>query len=221
MAISFIGSASAEATSLTIPAGHQFNDAMLVYAFRDGSTTAPTIPAGWTSIRSNTGTLCSSVLCYKIASSGAETSGTWTNATALMVHVYRGVDALNPFGFGGAAGVVANTGTTSPSTYGSTAVLARRSDQWFAAFQCHASIDTTTMNNAPTGYTNIINAQTGATNNMVSFDTAAPTKVGFASNTVAPGGTASNWLAIQVPIWPSVVLRTVIRPHPFSPGIAR
>lgn len=200
--ISRVGSGSAEATTITIPAGHQLGDILLIFAFRDGSATNPTVPAGWNVITNTTdGTTCSVSIGWKLATSGAETSGTWTNATGLMCHVYRGADPVTPFGT-----LVANAGTTSPSTYGSTigVGLDRMDNQWFVAFQAHRSVDTTTLSNAPTGYTNVINAL-GATQDMVSFDTNGPVAAGFASNTVAPGGTASGWQTCQLPIYPSQV----------------
>lgn len=198
--ISRISSASAEATTVTLGT-HAKGDIILIFAFRDGSTTNPSIPAGWTNVTNTTdGTSCSVSIGWKIAISAADSSGTWTNATGLMCHVYRGVDHVRPFGT-----LTANAGTTSPSTYGATTGVtkARMDNQWFVAFQAHRSIDTTTLSNAPTGYTNIINAL-GATQDMVSFDTNGPVQNGFASNTVAPGGTASGWQTCQLPIYPAM-----------------
>lgn len=200
--ITRIGSGSAEATTVTIPAGHTQGDILLIFAFRNGSVTNPTIPAGWTSITNTTdGTLCSVSIGWKIATSAAETSGTWTNASGLMCHVYRGLDPIAPFGT-----LVANAGTASPVTYGSTqgVGLDRMDNQWFVAFAAHRLIDTTTATTVPTGYTLVVTAL-GATSDMVSFDTNAPVQVGFASNTVAQGGAAnSGWQSCQLPMYPAV-----------------
>lgn len=200
--ISRIGSRAAEATTVTIPAGHQAGDIILIFAFRDGSTTNPSIPAGWTNITNTTdGTLCSVSIGWKIAANSSETSGTWTNATHLQCVVYRGADPIKPFGT-----LTANAGTTSPSTYGSTRGVGKdiMDNQWFVAFQGHTSIDTTTMNTAPTGYTNLQYLQ-GATSDSVLFDTNGPVASGFASNTVAPGGTASGWQTCQLPVYPAMM----------------
>lgn len=201
MAISRVGSNAAEATTVTIPAGHQRGDIILIFAFRDGSVTNPTIPAGWTKITNTLdGTSCSVSIGWKIAISSSDTSGTWTNATHLQVIVYRGVDPVFPFGT-----LQSDVGTTSPSTYGSTQGVGkdRMNNQWFAAFQGHTAIDTTTMNTAPTGYTNL-QYLTGATSDSVSFDTNSAVQSGFASNTVAPGGAGGNWITAQVPIYPGM-----------------
>lgn len=203
--ISRISSASAEATTVTLGT-HAQGDIILIFAFRDGSATNPSVPAGWKTLTNTTdGTTCSVSIGWKIATSAADSSGTWTNATGLMCHVYRGADQISPFGVQTATPIgtlVANAGTTSPSTYGATDTKARMNNQWFVAFQAHRSIDTTTLSNAPTGYTNVINAL-GATQDMVSFDTNGPVEAGFASNTVAPGGTASGWQTCQLPIFPA------------------
>lgn len=197
--ITRVGSGSVEANTVTIPAGHAQHDIILMFAFRDGSTTNPSLPAGWTSITTTLdGTSCSATLGWKIAVSAADTSGTWTNATHLQVIVYRGVDPIVPFG-----AITSNTGTTTPSTYGATTGITkgRMSNMWFAAFQGHVSINTTTLNTAPTGYTNL-QYLTGATCDSVSFDTNGIVENGFASNTVAPGGTNSNWITAQMPVYP-------------------
>ncbi len=220
--ISRISSASAEATTVTLGT-HAKGDIILIFAFRDGSATNPTVPAGWTTLTITTdGTTCSVSMGWKIATSNADTSGTWTNATGLMCHVYRGADKISPFGVQKATPIgtlVANAGTTSPSTYGSTAAKAIMNNQWFVAFQAHRSIDTTTLSNTPTGYTNVINAL-GATQDMVSFDTNGPVEAGFASNTVAPGGTASGWQTVQLPIYPEMArLNNYQAPRVISAGV--
>ena len=201
MAISRIGSLSVQASTINIPNGEQAGDIILMFAWRDGSATNPTVPADWTVITNTTdGTTCSVSMGWKIATSALETSGTWTSATHLHCIVYRGVDHITPFGT-----LTANAGTTSPSTYGSTQGVGkdRMDNQWFAAFQGHRSVDTTTMNTAPTGYTNLQYLQ-DSVSDSVSFDTNGPVETGFASNTVAPGGTASGWITAQIPIYPAM-----------------
>lgn len=200
--ISRIGSNSSETNSVTIPAGHQAGDLIIISAFRDGSATNPTIPAGWTNITNTSdGTTCSISAGWKFAASGAETSGTWTNATGMLVHVYRGVDPVAPLGT-----FTFNGGSSATLTYGATTGLtkARMDNQWFVAFAHHRSINTTTMTNAPTGYTLVVTAL-GATQDQVSFDTDGPTEIGFASNTVATGGTSSGFCTIQLPIYPPMM----------------
>lgn len=92
MTVSFVGAASAEATSLTLPT-HQAGDLIVMFAMRYGNAAAPTVPAGWNyrylSHRNGLTTIISLALSFKVAASNAETSGTWTNGTHLLSAVYR------------------------------------------------------------------------------------------------------------------------------------
>lgn len=216
--ISRIGSASAEAASVTIPAGHATGDIMIICAVRDGNVTNPTIPTGWTKITNTSdGTLMSISVGWKRCASGAETSGTWTNATGIMCHVYRGVHPITPFG-----SITFNASSATTVTYGATTGVTkvRMDNQWMVAFAICTGVDTTTLNTAPSGgYTNVINAL-GATQDMVSFDTNGPVQTGVASNTVAHGGASQNNLSIQIPIYPpSFSFNNFQSAHSVSAGV--
>lgn len=89
--ISYVGNNTAAASTVTIPT-HQTGDLIIIFAANSAASTQPTIPGGWTSVTTFAtvgafGTSCG----YKIAASGSETSGTWTNADRMAVIVYRGV----------------------------------------------------------------------------------------------------------------------------------
>lgn len=95
MAITRVGTQTASAATVTVPA-HQKGDLILIWAVRGGSTTAPSLPAGWLSIltKSNsTATTVSARLGWKIATGiGAITSasqntstGVWTSASQTLV----------------------------------------------------------------------------------------------------------------------------------------
>lgn len=216
--ISRIGSASAEATTVTIPAGHQAGDILIICAVNDGSVTNPTIPAGWTSITNTAdGTLMSISVAWKLATSSSETSGTWTSATGLMCHVYRGADPVTPFG-----ATTFSFSTATTVTYGAnTGVTKIRTDnQWIVAFAVCTGVDTTTLNTAPSGgYTNVINAL-GAVQDMVSFDTNGPVEVGSASRTVTHGGASQNNLSIQIPLYTAMpVGQNYKSAHSISAGV--
>lgn len=101
MSISFVGAASAEAASVTLPT-HQAGDLIVLFAWNGGSLTIPTIPSGWFIIRNwarSAGANRAGVIAYKIAASAAETSGTWTNAALVGVAIYR--DDVNILALGG------------------------------------------------------------------------------------------------------------------------
>jgi hypothetical protein len=88
--IEFVSGASAAANTVAMPT-HQAGDWIIVFTFRDGSTTYPTIPAGWTTDSQKTGTSLSYQVGHKVAAGSSETTGTWTNATGIVVLVYRNV----------------------------------------------------------------------------------------------------------------------------------
>lgn len=143
MAISYVSSASAAATSLTMPS-HQAGDLLVAYAFWDGSTAGPTIPAGWSQIQTAGANTCSHKVAIKWATSSSETSGTWTNATGLVIHVYRGV---------GATGVTASgTGSSNSITYPALTLQKANSTSWVARFAGHKTATNMTTN-TPVGYT--------------------------------------------------------------------
>jgi hypothetical protein len=97
VAITFVGEADAGAASVALPA-FSADDIAYVFAFRDGSTTAPSLPAGWTNIASGGANTCSyRVGCRQLVGTDT-TTGTWTNATEIEVVVLRGVDLGNLFG---------------------------------------------------------------------------------------------------------------------------
>lgn len=151
MAISNISSASAAAASVAMPT-HAAGDLLLFSAWRNGSTTPPSLPGGCTNIQTAFQTLYSIRVGYKIAASSSETSGTWTNATHICVSVYRGQHATTPIGG-------SNTGTgTSSSTvnYPSVTMTVGDGTSWVMGSAGISSADVD-INTAPAGFTNRTN----------------------------------------------------------------
>src|ERR1044072_1815463 len=148
--ISRVGAASAEGTTITIPSGHRVGDVIIIWAFRDGSVTNPTVPAGWTSISATIdGTSCSASVGYKIATSNSETSGTWTNATGLVCMVYRGqlIDtSASPWGSTASGNGTTNTVTYNGRGLANSGVIG---SSWWIAFASHVNVDTS-IETAPT-----------------------------------------------------------------------
>lgn len=191
----YVNGSIQESATVTLPSGIQPGDLMIVFAFCDGSATNPTIPAGWNNITNTTdGTTCSVSAAWRRAGAG-EANPVFTNATLTICHVYRGVEhvaeATSPFGT-----FQSSAGTTSPSTYAAVSTM-KGHTSWLLAFQGHRSINTTTISTAPTSMTNRTAINSATTNCGASFDTNGPYKdTSYASNTVAPGGTASGWITI-------------------------
>ncbi len=89
MTISLQGSADANATSVAIPT-HAVNDTLLFLVFRDNSTASPAIPSDCVVLyQQAVGGAGYLITAYKIAKTTTETSGTWTNASHVLVTVFR------------------------------------------------------------------------------------------------------------------------------------
>jgi hypothetical protein len=95
--VNFVSASSANDTPAA-PTGHQTGDLLLAFAYRDGGTTVPTLPAGWTSLSSAGANNNAFLLAYKVATSSAETIGTFTGATNTVIQCYRGGSATTPIG---------------------------------------------------------------------------------------------------------------------------
>lgn len=206
MAISLVGSA-AGTTSFTPPA-HNPGDLMIAFAFRDGSTTNPTIgtgsPTTWTSITNTTdGTTCSVSAAWKRCATSAETSGTWTNASRIVCVVLRGaLDAGTPIGT-----FAPTSGTTNTLTYTSRTLTNSNvtGSSWFVAFIGHRSVDVTTET-PPSGMTLIRNDvdATAETSCFATSDRAGtgygPATANWPSTNVSASGTASGWVSMVIEV---------------------
>ncbi len=196
--ISRVAQNSAEATTVTIPAGHQAGDLLIIFAFNDGSVTNPTIPAGWNNV-TNTfdGTLCSVSVGWKIAASSSETSGTWTSATGLMVVVLRNTDDASPVMTNATSSGTSNTLTFAALTDSN---LKGAHGFYLFAFVAHRSIDTNIDAAPPSGMTNFLSAL-GATQDMAAHEAASDDS--WASTNSSITGTASGWQSMVLAIRPA------------------
>lgn len=167
MSISFVGAQGAAGTTVTIPA-HQVGDMILIFAYRDGSNTAPTTPSPggtvptWTAISSAGASTNSANFRYAVATTTTTTSGTWTNATEIICLVYRGTKRV---GANGAA-----TGASTIISY--PALTLQRTDGSSWVVGCAGHRTATNVELAPTGMTNRVSSGTEAaghdTNGVVS-----------------------------------------------------
>ncbi len=154
MALSRVGGTSAAATSIAIPT-HVAGDLIVIWAYRDGNTTPPTVPTAggtvptFTTIDGPTGANTNSAVCaYAVAAGTTDTSGTWTNATGISVEVWRGQSAVPIGGHAQNGAAVASGGNlampaiTLTDPTGNSIILA------FAGWQT-----VTAWSAAPAGYT--------------------------------------------------------------------
>lgn len=148
MAISFVGVA-AGTNSATLPS-FQAGDVAVVFAFRDGNVTNPTIPTGWTNITNTSdGTSCSVSVGWRRLLATDTTTGTWTNASRVVVGVYRGCEPfITPVGGGANA-----AGTTNSVSYNTFTMTRGNGTSWVLGMVGHRSVDTTIDSASITGLT--------------------------------------------------------------------
>lgn len=202
MAISFIGQATGTNTA-TMPA-HAAGDLIVVFAYRDGSNTAPTLASGYTSWHTAGVNTNSCVVGYKIAASSSETVGTWTNATSTIVHVYRATGTIS-------AGAAAGTGSTAATvTYPALTLQDAGGASWVVAFAGHRQINVALE--TPPGAMVNRSSVLDATDEAAGHDTNGGV-TSWASTNVAVGGTSSGWRTVVLEIKESL-------PEPLYKGSA-
>jgi hypothetical protein len=183
MSIVLVSSATIEGNSLGSIVANP-GDLMVIWAFVDGSNTAPSQPGGWTVKDSGGVNNCSMMFATKVAASSSEVSGTWTSATLLTAHVYSGVLATGAENTTG--------GTASPVNYTSLSLTVTDGSSWVVGFVGHTSVNDT-VSGAPTGMTNRT-VMEGVTNDGASHDTNGPV-ASWAGGTVANAETVAGWIS--------------------------
>jgi len=149
----------------------------VVFAYRDGSNSAPSLASGFTNISSSGGANTnSSRLAYKWAASSSESVGTWTNATDIIVHVYRGVTRIGTSTVG--------SGSSASVTYPAL-TLEKAGTSWVARF---AGNRTSITGGTPGGYTQ---RQTQTRVKGLDSNGAVPSDPGAATQ----AGTNTGWHA--------------------------
>jgi hypothetical protein len=157
VAITKVASGSAAAATDTLPA-FNVGDLCLVFAFRDGSTTAPSLPAGWTNGRNNGANTCSGRSGYRFLQSGDTSIGTWTNATEVVWIILRGADVLGPDGDVLASSI--NSGSSTAPNWPALTVLDKNSTEWLILLGGHRTA--TNMNSVALSGTTNESPATGA-----------------------------------------------------------
>lgn len=179
--------AASGTTTATVPS-HITGDLLIGYAFRDGNNTAPTVPGGWTTINNTIGAnSAGQAVAWKYAASSGETSGTWSNATSLIIAVYRYAHPTSPIG--GSANGDGSSTTVAYNTLTMTDTPVPPSST-IIGFSGHRSVDTT-LENAPAGMRQILPV-VDATDEVAMHDT-ENAQGSWPTTNVAVGGTSSGW----------------------------
>lgn len=192
MAISRLGSGTGT-TSATLPT-HAAGDLIIVGAYRDGNATAPSIPGDYTSIQSAGASSNSIRVGYKVAASSSEVTGTWTNATSLIVVVYRGVHPVCPIG-----GSAITSGSSTSISYPTIVDFRNNADtsSWAVGFAGHRSTNVA-IETAPSGMTNVTSVS-DATDEAGLHDTNTGVN-SWTATSASVGGTSAAWYSVTVEV---------------------
>lgn len=181
--LTYVGSATGT-TSFTMPS-HNAGDLLVVFAYRDGNNTAPTVPSGWSVWgAASGGTSNSSVGAYKIAKTNSETSGTWTNANSTAIQIFRG--------HGGVGGNSSSSGNDTTVIYPALTMSFTNGTSWVTGFAGHRSTDTS-LETAPTGMINVATEVDGI--DEITGHNTNGTVSSWSDVSVSAGGTNSGWKA--------------------------
>jgi hypothetical protein len=144
-AIAEVQAKSAAAGSVTFNSTATSGHLLVACGHRDGSTTAPSLPTGYTTIASAGANSNSMRIAYKI-SDGTETSVSMTNATSIGVIELSGQHATSPIGANAAGGAASTS-----MAYNAVTFNVADGSSW--ALACGGHRTATNVNTAPTGMT--------------------------------------------------------------------
>lgn len=190
MGLQFVGAATGT-TSATLPS---FNpgDIAIVFAYRDGNTTPPSLPTGWDNILNGGGSTNSGRSGSRVLQSGDTTTGTWTNATSVVVLVYRATDGTASIGAS-----ARQSGASTTITYPAITLQDAGGNSWGVRFAGHRSTNVA-IDTAPSGFTNRTSVS-DATDEAAGFDTNGGV-TSLSSGTASVGGTSSGFEAHSIEI---------------------
>lgn len=220
MTISYVGSGSADSNTVSIPT-HQQWDLLLAFAYRNNTNSVATIPSdwnllGWVSNNTN------SLLCgWRIAQSGSETFGTWTNANQVAVGVYRSDTKLLA-----AAAQATNTGTVGSGgnvLYLLQVAVSPVTNKWLVWAFGHRSNDTD-IQTAPTGQTNRTSIAGASAGEMGFHDSNGNYSSWSNTNYTLTAGTSSGYAVRAVEIVETPILLSSLgggTSRPVSPFLSQ
>lgn len=195
MAITRISSQiAADAATLSMPS-HAANDLLVAIIYRHDSTTAPTAVAGW-KLRNSTNANSNYLAIYtKIATSGAETFGTWTNATDVAVAVYRSGSGKYALSSGSNS-----AGGSATTTINYAAIGANNLGTKDSFILGAVGIRTTGSNadTAPSGMTQFANASGATAGELAVHDTAAEVASWSSTNFTASSSVTYRSLTLGI-----------------------
>jgi hypothetical protein len=168
MTISVVGTASANADSITLPT-HAAGDLIALAIYRNDNATQPTFISGWSTVQGGGTNLNFIALVSKIATSSSEVSGTWAGATQMIAVVFRSSKILT---LGNSNLTFGNAGVGNIIRYPAIGAGSEITDKWHVGVAGHRSNDTD-IEVAPSGMTNRVSIAGGSAGELVWHDTNA------------------------------------------------
>jgi len=192
----------ASGATFSTTSGCKNGDLIIVFAFRDGSNTPPSLPAGYTNILATTGTnTCSMRTAFRYATAADETIGTFTNATSVHAVFFRGIKpggGTAPIG-----GVAQQTGSGTSITTPSLTLSAGGSTLRNRILVCwgHRSTDVNLDGPPSTGpQCNQIDYTDDGSTDTTWLGMYGGPKATYGGETWSVGGTSSGWVATALEI---------------------
>jgi len=197
-----IGTASGESSAI-IPA-HQAGDLILLFAINDaGTSPAQEVGDTWVSKAATSPTYRAWRLSSKIATSSAETTGTWSNCHAMIVSVYRGVHTDNLDWSYGLGHAFWSNGSSTPATLGASNLYAEDSSDWIVSF--FGLIQLVTLDAAPAGRVERIRSQVASGNpswlsglTVAAYDSGEGVATSTAKTVGWPDVANDSWASVSV-----------------------
>jgi hypothetical protein len=155
---------SAKGTNTATAPSHAVGDLMIVCATRNSSAVAPSLPSGFTSIGTSTVNTNSMRVGWKRCTSTSDTVGTWTNATEVVVHIYR-PSSGNEAAIGAS---LFSSGSSATASYGGITLHDTSGASWVALFG-ETKTQSVGISSTPSGFTS--RQDELGTGELASFDT--------------------------------------------------
>lgn len=179
----------------SVDGGTFTGDLFVAFAFRDGSTTAPTLATGFTDINSGGANSCSYRTAYRIATADNETIPTFTNATSIQILVFRNFDTGAPIG-ADASSNGSSTTVTVP-----TLTKTKPDNRSFMVFAFgHRSTDIDAFSGEFSEFARVGFTDDGTTDTTNIYWTPRPYAGNFGGDSIGVNGTASGWISSLVEI---------------------
>jgi hypothetical protein len=177
------GAATAGSLAVSLPAGTQVNDALVVgFSVDGGAAVTITPPAGWTTIRTTSGTSVQNVVYWRLVDGTEPASYTWTfDSSRFASATMAAYSGAYPFPPPSTAATTANTASTSITMAAGVTTYSGAAVQFIA-----------TRNTTGTATTSVGGSWTGRSDTTTTATTFMESELSDQSKSLPAGGLATN-----------------------------